>query len=44
MGDPACYRDYCPACDRELLVTDEECPECGAELDARALEDVRDCG
>jgi len=29
MGDPACYRDYCPRCDRELLITDEQCPECG---------------
>lgn len=32
MGDPACYRDYCPACDMEVTITDEECPECGEHL------------
>lgn len=32
MGDPACYRDYCPSCDMEVAIVDEECPECGAKL------------
>jgi predicted amidophosphoribosyltransferase len=32
MGDQACYRDYCPSCDRALLKTDEECPECGEPI------------
>lgn len=32
MGDPACYRDYCPECDLEVTITDEECPECGTYL------------
>jgi endogenous inhibitor of DNA gyrase (YacG/DUF329 family) len=32
MGDPACYRDYCPDCDRQVTITDEACPECGATL------------
>jgi len=27
MGERACYRDYCPACDRQVTVVDEECPE-----------------
>ena len=33
MGDPACYRDYCPICDMEVTITDDECPECGSTLD-----------
>ena len=32
MGDPACYRAFCPACDLQVTVTDEACPECGSEL------------
>jgi hypothetical protein len=32
MGDPACYRDYCPTCDLQVTITDDECPECGALL------------
>jgi len=32
MGDDACYRDYCPECDLQVTVVDEECPECGASL------------
>lgn len=32
MGDPPCYRDYCFSCEREVLITDEVCPECGASL------------
>ena len=32
MGDDACYRDYCPACDLQVTIVDETCPECGAEL------------
>jgi hypothetical protein len=32
MGDPACYRDYCPECDLQVTITDEECPECGRYL------------
>ncbi|MBV0901714.1 DUF2089 domain-containing protein [Haloarcula salina] len=33
MGDPACYRDYCPACDMQVTITDGECPDCGASLE-----------
>lgn len=32
MGDRACYREYCPACDRQVTIVDDECPECGAAL------------
>jgi len=32
MGDPACYRDYCPECDLQVTIADEECPECGLSL------------
>lgn len=32
MGDPACYRNYCPECDLQVTITDEECPECGTHL------------
>jgi ribosomal protein S27AE len=35
MGDPACYRDYCPDCDMEVLITDKKCPECGEVLAER---------
>jgi len=33
MGDPACYRDFCPACDAQVTIVDGECPDCGASLD-----------
>jgi len=33
MGDPACYLDFCPACDCRVTKMDEECPDCGALLD-----------
>lgn len=33
MGDRACDRAYCPACDAPVTVVDEECPDCGAPLD-----------
>jgi len=32
MGDPTCYRDYCPHCDAEVTITDGECPDCGETL------------
>jgi hypothetical protein len=32
MGDPACYRDYCPECNLQVTISDEECPECGTHL------------
>jgi len=32
MGDSACYREFCPACDMQVSVVDEECPECGRVL------------
>lgn len=32
MGDPACYRDFCPECDLQVTIVDGECPECGAYL------------
>jgi hypothetical protein len=34
MGDPACYREYCPACDREVTIVDADCPECGTSLES----------
>ncbi len=34
MGDPACYRDYCPSCDAQLAITDEEYPDCGVTLES----------
>lgn len=33
MGDPACHRVFCPACDAPATTADEECPECGRSLD-----------
>jgi hypothetical protein len=33
MGDPACYRNYCPDCDAEVTIVDGTCPDCGADLD-----------
>lgn len=33
MGDRACYREYCPNCDREVTIVDEECPDCGRPLE-----------
>lgn len=41
MGDPACYRRLCPACDAQLTVVEAECPECGHPLpDEDAWEDA----
>jgi predicted amidophosphoribosyltransferase len=34
MGDRACHRAFCPACDLQVTVVDEACPECGRSLDA----------
>ncbi|CDK39614.1 hypothetical protein DM2_1325 [Halorubrum sp. DM2] len=36
MGDDACDREFCPACDLAVACTDEECPECGAPIGPRA--------
>jgi predicted amidophosphoribosyltransferase len=33
MGDRACDRAYCPACDAPVTVHDDRCPDCGAALD-----------
>jgi hypothetical protein len=35
MGDPACYRETCPACDAQVTIVEEECPECGRTLELR---------
>ncbi|WP_438267206.1 zinc ribbon domain-containing protein [Halorussus gelatinilyticus] len=35
MGDPACYLDFCPECDAQVTIADEECPDCGSELEER---------
>jgi hypothetical protein len=32
MGDPACYRDFCPTCEAQVTIVDDECPDCGADL------------
>lgn len=36
MGDRACYREFCPACDAPVTIVDGECPACGRELDTEA--------
>ena len=33
MGDPACDRRFCPACDLAVSRDDDACPECGASID-----------
>ncbi len=33
MGDPACYLEFCPECDAQVTIADDECPDCGGELD-----------
>lgn len=33
MGDRACWLEFCPHCDAQVTVVDEECPDCGAALD-----------
>jgi hypothetical protein len=33
MGDRACWLEFCPHCDAQVTVVDEECPDCGAVLD-----------
>jgi predicted amidophosphoribosyltransferase len=32
MGDPACYRRYCPDCDAQMTLLADECPECGTPV------------
>ncbi len=32
MGDRTCYREYCPDCDAQVTIVDEECPDCGRRL------------
>ncbi|SIQ74220.1 hypothetical protein SAMN05421858_0256 [Haladaptatus litoreus] len=32
MGERACYLEFCPACDAQVTMVDEECPDCGASL------------
>ncbi|MFB6080305.1 MAG: hypothetical protein ABEJ81_04840 [Haloferacaceae archaeon] len=34
MGERACYRAYCPACDAPVTIVDDRCPDCGESLDA----------
>lgn len=33
MGDRACYREFCPECELQVTIVEEECPECGQSLD-----------
>ncbi len=33
MGDPACYLEFCPECDAQVTIADEECPDCGADIE-----------
>jgi predicted amidophosphoribosyltransferase len=35
MGDHACYREFCPDCDAQVSIVDEECPDCGRALELR---------
>lgn len=32
MGERACYRTFCDACDAPTTMTDDVCPACGAPL------------
>ncbi|WP_266075011.1 zinc ribbon domain-containing protein [Haladaptatus caseinilyticus] len=32
MGDRACYLEFCPACDAQVTMVDETCPDCGMVL------------
>jgi len=32
MGERACYRVFCPACDAPVTVVDAFCPDCGAPI------------
>jgi|AntRauTorcE11897_2_1112592.scaffolds.fasta_scaffold01135_4 predicted amidophosphoribosyltransferase len=32
MGDPACYRRFCPDCDAHLSLLEDRCPDCGAPI------------
>jgi hypothetical protein len=33
MGERTCYREFCPKCDLQVTITDEECPGCGRTLE-----------
>ena len=33
MCERACYLEFCPACDAQVTIADEECPDCGTDLD-----------
>ena len=33
MGDRACYREFCPECELQVTVVEENCPDCGRALD-----------
>jgi len=35
MGDRACYREFCPECDTQVTVVDEQCPDCGRHLETK---------
>lgn len=35
MGDRVCYRDYCPECDAQVTVVDDECPDCGEDFEPK---------
>jgi hypothetical protein len=32
MGDRVCYREFCPECDAQVTIVDEECPDCERSL------------
>ncbi len=32
MGDRACYREFCPECELQVTVVEENCPDCGRAL------------
>lgn len=33
MGERTCYREYCPECDAQVTVVDEDCPDCGVSIE-----------
>lgn len=34
MGESPCFRAFCPDCEREVVVEDETCPDCGRVIEA----------
>lgn len=35
MGERTCYREYCPECDAQVTIVDDECPDCDRPLEIK---------